>query len=125
MPHVTGGLRSTMRRALDALLTDTCTITAEAVGADEYGAPPGAWSIVAANVPCRVIMQSAARSAEAGAQAGREGVADTYRLIVPAGTALDAGQRVTTSDGAVYEVVDLQTALTDAPDAQAIITRMR
>lgn len=118
-------LKAQMQRAAGMLLTDSCTIMAEQLGADELGAPTGSWSVVASGVACRVITLNRLRDT-AGEQGGRESIADAYRLIVPAGTALDVGQRVTVaSDGAVYEVVDLVTARTDGPDAQAVITRAR
>lgn len=125
MVTVSNALKAQIQAALTGLLTDTCTIYAEQLGADEYGAPTGSWVVVASGVACRVIMLNRLKEA-ADAQGGQETIADTYRLIVPAGTALDTGQRVKlTSDGQTYEIVDLVTLRTDAPDAQAIITRAR
>ena len=125
MVTIHSALKAQMQAAVAGLLTDTCTITREVVSTDEYGAPTNTWAVVATGTACRVIVLSRLNE-RAGEQGGRETIADTYRLIAPAGTALDTGYRVTVaSDGAVYEVVDLVTARTDGPDVQAIITRAR
>jgi hypothetical protein len=122
---ITSALTAQLKRTVARLLTDTCTLTVEQHSTDEYGAPSNSWAVVAADVACRVIGVGQMRTA-ADAEGGRETITDAYRLIAPAGTALDKGQRVTVdSDGAVYEVVDLVTALTSGVDAQAIMVRAR
>lgn len=117
-------LEAQMKRAVAALLTDSCDITARVTTKNEYGAPQDATSSVVKGVACRVISLPRNQRSEAGTQGGAVVIPDTYRLIVPAGTALASGQRVTlASDGQTYEVVDVNTALTNAPFAEAVITR--
>lgn len=121
-----GGTLGYMRAMTNRLLTDTCTIQARASGRGEFGnAQQTAWQTVATGVQCRVINLQAWLAGGAETVAGREAVTDIYRLICPAGTALDADQRVTLSDGTVFHVVDVKVSLTDETDTQATIARVR
>jgi hypothetical protein len=118
---ILGRIKTTVRR----FLTETCTIEAQGAGTGDYGQQVAEWYVVAEDVPCRIIRRAGnATGEEADEVAGRETIVDSYRLIVPAGTALEVGQRVTVGED-VYDVVDLMTALTGEADRQAVITRMR
>lgn len=118
-------LPSNIRKQLDKTtgrwLTQSCTIEAEVLGVDIYGAPVHQWAVVASGVKCRVIKMGRGDTREVGSQ---EALVEKYRLICPAGTALGIDQRVTVG-GAVYQVVSVQSALTDAVDVQAEIVRVK
>ena len=120
---ITSGLLGGIKSTLAAFLTDTCTIDVRQMAVGEFGEPVEVYSNVASSVACRVIMLDRRTSAEL--LSGREGMTDVHRLICPAGTALEADQRVTLSGGDVYYVVDVLTTQTDAVDAQAMIVRQR
>lgn len=103
---------------------DSCTIEAEVDAAGAMGEMTDTWAVVAADVACRVIdarETGVSAMANVGAQ---EAMVDTYRLIVPVGTALAVDQRVTVGSD-VYQIVALVDGRSDATDAQAVITRVR
>lgn len=114
-----------LRNRMAAFLKDTCLIEAQQQMTDEYGAPTLAWSIVAEDVPCRVlpIATSSMQSMSALVGSG-ESLQELYKIICPHGTALAPNQRVTVN-GAVYNVIQLVTARTDETDTQALLTRQR
>lgn len=127
MLRLPGAVLAQMRAAAESLMTDTCTLEARSASAGEYGEPTEEFVVVDASVPCRVITMDNRFFAQQQnpETAGREHIMDAYRLIVPAGTALDVDYRVTLSNGDVYHVVDLITERTDETDSQAIIVRVR
>lgn len=105
-------------------LGDTCTIEAEVDAVGEMGEPTHGWAVVEADVACRVIdarKSGVSATMEVGAQ---EAMVDTYRLIVPVGTALAVDQRVTVNSD-VYQIVAAGDGRSDAVEAQAVITRVR
>lgn len=111
-----------LRRRTAAMLSDTCTIEAETGGRGVYGEPTHQWTTAAANVPCRLLPS---RRGPAEDERGHQHtLVDRYRLIVPYGTALDVGQRVTVGDVA-YRIVALVDQHTGAVDAQAVVERAR
>lgn len=121
--------RAHMRRIVSKFLIDTCTITAQPQGLDELGALSvgldSVWATVATGVACRVIGEGQGGSASA-LVASQEQMADTLRIVCPAGTALAPDQRITvTSTGHVYTVVGLETDLTDALYTLARVVRLR
>ena len=121
---VTTHLLERMKARVALFLDDTCTIEAEVDAVDEMGAPAHTWEVVEADVECRVIdarQSGISATMEVGAQ---EAMVDTYRLIVPVGTALAVDQRVTVNSD-VYQIVALVDGRSDAVDAQAVITRVR
>jgi head-tail adaptor len=122
---IPGGTLGYMRAMTGRFLTDTCRIEQRAMTRDEYGtATQTAWTLVEADVPCRVINLQSGLSGSAETVAGRESTPFTFRLICPAGTALAADQRVTlASDGSIWHIADVKTVLTDETDTQATIVR--
>jgi hypothetical protein len=127
MTLITPALRGHLRSMTARFLTDTCTIEARSNSVGEFGDPQEVFASVAAGVACRVITLGTRYAVAAlnPAVLGREALVDAYRLVVPAGTALDVDHRVTMSSGEVYQVVDLITERTDETDEQAIIVRVR
>ena len=120
-----GGTRGYMRTMTGRFLTYTCRIEQRAMTRDEYGtATQTAWTLVEADVPCRVINLQSGMAGSTETVAGMVATPFAFRLICPAGTALAADQRVTlASDGSVWRVADVKTVLTDETDTQATIVR--
>lgn len=124
---ITNGALGAIKAMTAKFLTDTCTIEQRSLAVGEFGQPVEAYTVVSTGVACRVITIGNRFFAQQQnpETAGREHIMDAYRLIVPAGTALDVDYRVTLSNGDVYHVVDLITERTDETDSQAIIVRVR
>ena len=115
--------RGAFRATVLKWLKDTAKIEVQQSSKGTMNEPLDAWTIVTASVACRVIGAEQSDAAFVGSQ---ETIADMYRLVVPAGTALAANQRVTvTSTGYVYQVVGFINDLTDELFRTAVILRRR
>jgi len=114
-----------MRNLADSLMTDTCKIEVRGTAKGESGEVlQNVYTVVATGVSCRLIMQSTMTD-RADRTAERETITEQYRLVCPVGTALAVDQRVTiTSDGLVYQVVDLIRSRTSETDEQAVLVRI-
>lgn len=113
------------RSDFEALLVDTCTIERRTVSTDEYGAPSETWTVVASDVPCRVMLaQREFPRAEAGAVGAQEAMPEVYRLSCPWGTGLQPEDRVTVNGG-TYRITKLLTAASETLVEQAMIARAR
>lgn len=113
-----------MQRVTATFLTETCDIEVEQDSVGQWGQPAHSWQVVATGVACRVITARPMLQSTAGQVGGQEQLVDTYRLIVPAGTALAVNQRVTVND-LTYHIVSLITERTNETDAQAVMVRAR
>lgn len=113
-----------MRRAAEQLMTQTCRIEQEVNAVGTWGQPSPQWTEVARNVKCRVITSRQSTRSTAGMVGEQETLVDEYRLICPAGTALEKNQRVTVDD-VTYQVVNVIVARADETDTQAVIVRAR
>lgn len=123
---ITNGALGYMKSVTGKFLTDTCTIEQRSLAVGEFGQPVEAYTVVSTSVACRVInLSQSGLRAQAETVAGREAIGEVYRLICPAGTALEADQRITLSSGDVYHVVDVLLNRTDETDTQATIVRVR
>jgi hypothetical protein len=124
MLTIDSALLEYMRDQAEALMTDTCLIEVRADARGEFGeATQETWTTVASGVRCRVITIQQSRAAQPVGT--REALIDRYRLVCPSGTALDVDQRVTLSNGDVYQILQVVTARTSETDTQAIIERVR
>jgi len=124
---VSSVLLAQMRASTASFLTDTCTIEARSPARGESGEVAEVWTAYATAVACRIITVGNRFNDSAGTVSNldREHIKDVYRVVVPAGTGLNVGQRITVSDGTRYEVTDLMTDRTDGTDEQAVIVRVR
>ena len=111
---------SDIKRQVTQQLTQRCTIATEDKTTDEYGSPTLAVTVVATNVPCRLIRGDKPTIKDLALQ---EKSRDTYRLIVAVGTLLATGQRVTI-DGAEYEILGLRQSMADDVFHEALIGRL-
>lgn len=114
-----------LKVATARFLTETCDIEKLANARDKYGNKvPNQWETVSSDVACRIITAGTRNQSSSMDVGSQEALVETYRLIVPAGTALDVDYRVT-CNGIVYQVVNVLTSRTDETDRQAILTRVR
>lgn len=117
-------LLSQLRAITAQYLKDTCTIQSLVNNRGQYGEViADGWSTVASGVACRIITERDTRKA-GELVGGQEALVDTYKIIVPVGTALAANQRIV-CNGLTYDVVNLITGRTDETDEQAVIVRAR
>lgn len=102
-------------------LTDRCTIEQAVTAADAYGGSAQTWTIVRADVPCRVITEGT-RAGATAPTGDRDSLRQSYRLVVGPDVQLGIDQRVT-HEGIVYDVVAVQANLTDEVFRSAVIVR--
>ena len=123
MPFKQQTLRVIQSR-VDSMLTDSCTIERESGGVGLMGEPVCGWTVIAQNVPCRVISAGrGSRSAyeEVGSQ---EALVQRYRLMCEKGTAFTVNDRVTVN-GNVYQIVDVMDGWTDSVMVGAVMVGVR
>lgn len=120
MPRFGARTLALVQRNTEEMMTDTCTIEREAAGVGLMGEPVGGWTVVAQDVPCRVI--SAGRGARSAYEdvGSQETLVERYRLICPEGTPLSVDDRVTVS-GTTYLIVDLIDGWTDSVFVGAVM----
>lgn len=116
---------SSIRGSAYRWLKDLCTIERDVETLDELGSPVSGRVIVAENVPCRLIKNGSTSSSAAQIIGSAETLRETYKIAIPANYVdLDVDYHITVN-GITYDVVTLETALTDEVFTQAIITRHR
>ena len=113
-----------LRRDAARYLMDTCTIERQDVTVDEFGSARRVLTLVAADVPCRVITAGAANAGAAGVVGGQDVMSELYRVALLPDQAIDVDHQVTIGAD-VYQVVRLETALTGAFFRHAVISRKR
>jgi head-tail adaptor len=113
-----------LRNAALYWLKETCNIEKQSDTLDETGSPIQTWDTVASNVPCRVITAGQSSSSAAAIVGSAESMTDLYKIVLPANTSIDINCRITVN-GETFNIVRLETALTDEVYTQAIITRQR
>jgi hypothetical protein len=112
-----------IKRVTDTFLKDTCTIEKQVDSTDIYGATYPDFVTVDTGVLCRVITAGQGNTPQAQNVGGRESIENATRIICETGTVLDVDYRITTSDGTVWTVVDLEIDRTDENDVQAVVIR--
>lgn len=105
-------------------LKDTCTISRDTGTLDELGSPVSGSTIIATNVPCRIIKSKTISSSTAAIIGGAETLREIYKIAIPTTYQLDIDYQIA-SGGVTYDVVNIEAALTDGIFTQAIITRHR
>jgi hypothetical protein len=116
-------VRARIRAIAAKWLKDRCNITVQTTATGPLGEQLDQYVSVQSNVPCRVIKVSMSPSAMI--VGGQESMQDMYRVSVPVGTALAVDQRIELSNGLEYDVVDLETELTDEMFEHALVSRQR
>lgn len=125
MPRFSDRTINIVRRNVNEMLTDTCTISEESGATGTMGEPLPNLVVVASGVPCRVIRAKIPNSSSQQVVGSQESMVEVYRWIGPVGTALAVDQVVTLSDGSVYQIVNVEDKLTDSAFAGAVVTRVR
>ena len=105
-------------------LKDVCTISHDTGTLDELGSVVSGSTIVATNVPCRIIKSKTTSSSTAAIIGGAETLREIYKIAIPTTYQLDVDYQIT-SGGVTYDVVNIEAALTDGIFTTAIITRHR
>ena len=122
-----GSMAGWLRGAAAQYLSDRCTIEREDHSEDEYGGQTIAWVTAALDVPCRLIKRGQSTT-DAQIAAGRDTINDGYKLALLAGSPgasiIGADMRVTIN-GIVYQVMSVESALTDGVFVMLIIERKR
>jgi uncharacterized protein DUF6093 len=126
MPRFSTRTIAVVKRNVNEMLTETCTIRRETGARGTMGEPlHDSTEIVAQNVNCRVIrvgQRNRGQTMDVGAQ---ETIVEMYRLICPVGTGFTTDDIITMSDGRVFQVVDVEDGLTDEAFTGAVMTRAR
>lgn len=125
MPRFSDRTIAIVRRNVDAMLTDLCTIQQQTGITGILGEPLNVWETVAEAVPCRVIRSRIPSSGTMQNIGSQESMVETYRLICPVGTSFEVDNRITLANGHVYHVVSVEDELTDQAFAGAVVTRVR
>jgi hypothetical protein len=125
MPRFSDRTMAIVRRNVNEMLVDTCTIEQQMGIKGTMGEPLDSWEIVAEDVPCRVIRAKVPNASSQTVVGSQEAMVEMYRLECPYDTTFAVDNRVTLSDGSVYQVVQVEDKLTDSAFAGAVITRVR
>jgi hypothetical protein len=115
---------SRMRAKAEEFMTDQCVIEQHIEATNAAGFPAAqVWGAVV-TTKCRIIDAGETNQGSTTQVGDRTTTSDMPKLVVPYGTPLAEGQRVTLlRTGDVYQIVRLITARTDAVDAQAVIAK--
>jgi hypothetical protein len=108
-----------------AMLTDTCTIERETTATGDMGQELHENEVVATDVACRLIRAGLKSTGSSNNAGGIESLLDRYRLILPVGTVISTDYQVRMADGTIFQVVDVEAALTDAAFVAAVVVRSR
>lgn len=125
MPRFSDRTLAIIQRNVNEMLVGTCTIERETGTTGTMGEPLHTVEVIATAVPCRVIRSKTPSLGTTEVVGSQEAMVDTYRLICPVGTSFRVDDRVTLSDGSVWQVASMEDKLTDAAFVGAVITRVR
>jgi head-tail adaptor len=109
-----------IKRETERFLTDEAEIERGTTTINDAGDQVTTWNF-SANVSCRLLPEQ--RRDSGGDIAKREALQIRYRLIMPVGTLVEAGDRFKIG-GHVYELVELRSVTTDKAFVEAIVTRI-
>lgn len=110
-----------LRKQAISTLTETCIIKRKITTRDEFLSQVSGYDQIASEVACRMIGVGTLTNSTVGLAANQESLMESYRLIVPVGTDLQADDIVVIG-GLTYTVVRLLDNLTDQFFAQALIS---
>jgi head-tail adaptor len=113
-----------LRKTTNRWLTQTATIERQTEDRGPFGEQIHDFETVASGVACRVITAGSSFRGDMESSGNQELMLDRYRIIFPAGTAVDVDYRVTIGSR-VYNVVGLTDARQDETDVHVIATRER
>lgn len=122
MTGVSAAVLAMIRAKAATYLTDTCTVESATNTIDDYGAPVQTWSTVASGAACRIVLAGNRYATEVREAGAAETLRQQYKLSIGRNVPLAADHRVTCG-GVVYDVVQVETALTDEVWHSAILVR--
>lgn len=126
MPRFSARTIAIVRRAVNEMLTDTCSLYQESGATGTMGEPLHNLELVASGVPCRVIRAKTPSSNAVQVVGSQDSQVERYRFECPYDQALRIKMVVELdSDGSRWQMVDVEDALTDKAFAGAVITRVR
>jgi hypothetical protein len=105
--------------------TEKCTIERETTATGDMGQELHENEVVATDVACRLIRAGLKSTGSSNNAGGRESLTDRFRIILPVGTVISTDYRVRMADDTLYQVVDVESALTDGAFVAAVVTRAR
>lgn len=103
-------------------LKDRCTVEMELSVTGQYGEPSQVWQVVGADVPCRMITAGAGRGNAIEERGAQETLKQEYRIVLAVTTEIGVDCRVTFG-GHVYNVIRVESGLSDELFKQAIVIR--
>lgn len=126
MPRFSARTIAIVRRNVNEMFTDTCTLYVESGATGTMGEPQHTLEIAASNASCRVIRASQQFGKSSVVVVGsQEAMVELYRLECPYDTTLTVDMVAKLSDGSMYQIVGIEDKLTDSAFAGAVITRVR
>lgn len=126
MPRFSARTINIVRKNVNEMLTDTCTLYVESGATGIMGEPLHTLELVAEDVPCRVIRASQQFGKSSVVAVGsQEAMVELYRLECPYDTTLTVDMVAKLSDGSMYQIVGIEDKLTDSAFAGAVISRVR
>lgn len=119
---LTDTLRAQLAARANVYLNTTCAIARETVTAGVYGESDRQFTLIAADVPCRLIGPKYDRRTLIVDGNGREDARTEYRLVIPlTAAALQVKDRVTIA-GQTYRVTQVPAQWTDLPFQQVQVS---
>lgn len=123
MPPTSTSIARIRTRAATAFLTERCTIEALQPQSGAVNTKP-IWTVVVSDVPCRLTQLGQGDRPSVEMLSGQETLAEYYNLSIPYNRNISSDYRVQLN-GIIYEIVRVESALTDSAFTQLIITRRR
>lgn len=111
-----------IRKTAQQFLTDTCSVYEEETMVDEFGDSSRTLRTVAIDAACRIIKVGQNTTSAASITSNREDIRDEYKLSVLRTTPLSVDYRIK-HDDVEYDVVRIETSLTDEVFHHAILQR--
>lgn len=125
MPRFSARTINIVRKNVNEMLTDTCTLYIESGATGTMGEPLHTLEIVAENVPCRVIRSKTPSLGTMQVVGGQEAMVETNRMEFPYDQSLAVDMVAKMSDDNMYHLVSIEDKLTDSAFAWAVVSRVR
>jgi hypothetical protein len=125
MPRFSDRALARVRRNVEAMLTDTCSIERETYSKGTMGEPLHTFEVVAEDVPCRVLQAGRGYGSNYMEVGGQEALRELTRVVLRRDAEFVVNDRIVMADGRTYLVIDAEDALTDSAFVDAVCTRVR
>jgi hypothetical protein len=125
MPRFSDRALARVRRNVEAMLTDTCSIERETYSKGTMGEPLHTFEVVAEDVPCRVLQSGRGYGSNTTEVGGQDALKELTRVVLQRDAEFVVNDRIVMADGRTYLVIDAEDALTDSAFVDAVCTRVR